>query len=258
MIPSNSRALDENMISYWVGYGAAAGRAIEEPGRVAYLTPVPHPLFNGAIVSAVHGGLENFARLVGKALAEAGGQGLWWLSPLAVAAGATDRLVAVGLHEAGAVPAMTADLRSLPPADNQPDLTIRQVESAADRALWGELAAQGTGFEDPAVRALAALEPRIPAERLDGQVRILAEYRGRPVATGALVTSGDYAGVYAVSTLPEFRRRGIGRAITQYALQLGAAGGARTGFLQSSPMGLHVYESLGFREVFSYRLLQQG
>ncbi len=258
MSQSDSRAFDANMINYWVGYGAAAGRAIEEPGRVAYLTPVPHPLFNGAIVSTVHEGLENFARVVGAALAEAGGKGLWWLAPPAVAAGAADRLVAVGLREAGAVPAMTVDLRSLPPADNQPDLTIRRVESAADRALWGELAARGTGFEEPAVRALAALEPRIPAERLDGQVRLLADYKGRAVATGALVTSGDHAGIYAVSTLPEFRRRGIGRAITLHALQLGAAGGARTGFLQSSPMGLQVYESLGFREVFPYRLLQQG
>lgn len=258
MTPSDNRALDANMINYWVAYGAAAGRAIEEPGRVAYLTPVQHPLFNGAIVSAVHAGLEKFARIVGAALAEAGGQGLWWLSPPAVAAGAVDRLVAVGLREAGAVPAMTLDLRSLPPADNQPDLTIRQVESSADRALWGELAARGTGFDEPAVQALAALEPRIPAERLDGQVRLLAEYKGRAVATGALVTSGHHAGAYAIATLPEFRRRGIGRAITLHALQLGAAGGARTGFLQSSSIGRSVYENMGFREIFSYRLLQQG
>lgn len=258
MSQSDHRTLDANMINYWVGYGAAAGRAIEEPGRVAYLTPVPHPLFNGAIVSAVHAGLEKFASVVGAALEEAGGQGLWWLSPPAVAAGAVDRLVGVGLREAGAVPAMTVDLRSLPRADNQPDLTIRQVESAEDRALWGELAARGTGFEEPAVRALAALEPCIPAERLDGQARLLAEYKGKPVASGALVISGDHAGAYAISTLPEFRRRGIGRAITLHALQLGAAGGARTGFLQSSPMGRPVYENMGFREIFSYRLLQQG
>lgn len=173
MNQSDSRALDANMMNYWLGYGAAAGSAIEEPGRVAYLTPVPHPLFNGAIVSSVHDGLENFAKVVGVALAKAGGNGLWWLSPEAVAAGAADRLVAVGLREAGTVPAMTVDLGSLPPADTQPDLTIRQVESTADRALWGELAAQGTGFEEPAVRALAALEPRIPAERLGGQARLL-------------------------------------------------------------------------------------
>lgn len=258
MNQSDSRALDANMMNYWLGYGAAAGSAIEEPGRVAYLTPVPHPLFNGAIVSSVHDGLENFAKVVGVALAKAGGNGLWWLSPEAVAAGAADRLVAVGLREAGTVPAMTVDLGSLPPADTQPDLTIRQVESTADRALWGELAAQGTGFEEPAVRALAALEPRIPAERLGGQARLLAEYKGKAVATGALVRSGDLVGAYAIATLPDFRRRGIGRAITRHALELGAAGGARTGVLQSSPMGRPVYEKMGFREVFPYRLLQQG
>ncbi len=258
MNQSASQALDANMINYWVGYGAAAGRAIEEPGRVAYLTSVPHPLFNGAIVSAVHDGLEDFARVVGAALAKGRGPGMWWLSPPAVAAGAAARLVAVGLRDVGTVPAMTVDLRLLPPAADQPGLTIRQVESAEDRALWGELAARGTGFEEPAVRALAALEPLIPAARLDGQVRLLADYEGKAVATGALVISGGLAGAYAVSTLPELRRRGIGRAITLHALQLGVAGGARTGFLQSSPMGFRVYESMGFREIFSYRLLQQG
>ncbi len=258
MSRSDTRDLDGNMMRYWVGYGAAAGRAIEEPGRAAYLTTIPHPLFNGAIVSGVQDGLESFARVVGAALAEAGGSGLWWLSPAAVAAGAVERLVAVGLREAGAVPAMTVELGALPPADGLPGLAIRHARSAADRALWGELAARGTGFGEPAIRALAALEPRIPAERLGGQVRLLAEYEGTPVATGALVASGDLAGAYAIATLPEFRRRGIGRAITLHALRLGADGGARTGILQSSPMGRSVYERLGFREIFSYRLLQQG
>ena len=258
MKQSDSRALDANMMSYWVGYGAAAGKAIEEPGRVAYLTPVPHPLFNGVIVSTVQDGLETFAKSVGAALAGAGRSGLWWLSPEAVAAGAADRLAAAGLGEAGAVPAMTVELGALPPPGSHPDVTIRRAESTADRALWGELAARGTGFSEAAARALGALEPLIPAERLERQVRLLAECEGKAVATAALVTSGDLAGVYAVSTLPDFRRRGIGRAITLHALQLGAAGGARTGVLQSSPMGRSVYEGMGFREVFSYRLLGQG
>ena len=185
MKQSDSRALDANMMSYWVGYGAAAGKAIEEPGRVAYLTPVPHPLFNGVIVSTVQDGLETFAKSVGAALAGAGRSGLWWLSPEAVAAGAADRLAAAGLGEAGAVPAMTVELGALPPSGSHPDVTIRRAESTADRALWGELAARGTGFSEAAARALGALEPLIPAERLERQVRLLAECEGKAVATAA-------------------------------------------------------------------------
>ncbi len=57
---------------------------------------------------------------------------------------------------------------------------------------------------------------------------------------------GDDVGVFAVGTVPAWRRRGIGAALTGHILADAATGGARTASLQSTPMGRSLYESLGF------------
>ncbi|MGH2634422.1 MAG: GNAT family N-acetyltransferase, partial [Tepidiformaceae bacterium] len=61
------------------------------------------------------------------------------------------------------------------------------------------------------------------------------------------------AGVYNVATVPALRRRGIGAAMTWHAIRRGHALGCSVAILQSSEMGLHVYEQMGFRHIGAYR-----
>jgi len=77
---------------------------------------------------------------------------------------------------------------------------------------------------------------------------------GRPVGTAVRITTGDVAGIYGVSTLPGFRRRGFGEAITRHAAIEGYQEGCRTSYLQSSKAGRSVYERIGFRWVEDYQL----
>jgi ribosomal protein S18 acetylase RimI-like enzyme len=59
--------------------------------------------------------------------------------------------------------------------------------------------------------------------------------------------------VYYVATLPDFRRRGLGEAMTRRAIAQGAAAGCNVATLQASPLGLPIYERMGFRRVGYYR-----
>ena len=52
-----------------------------------------------------------------------------------------------------------------------------------------------------------------------------------------------------MTTLPAFRRRGIGSAITARAIADGRAAGARYCCLMSTDAGLGVYRALGFEVV---------
>ena len=52
-----------------------------------------------------------------------------------------------------------------------------------------------------------------------------------------------------VATLPSYRRRGIGTAITAATLQAAAEAGAREAFLDASPAGVGIYRRLGFAEI---------
>jgi hypothetical protein len=83
---------------------------------------------------------------------------------------------------------------------------------------------------------------------------ITATLDGRPAGTSVAVRTGDVAGVYAVGTLRDARRRGVGTAATWAAVAAGRAMGAETIALQSSAMGFPVYETMGFRTVVRYAI----
>lgn len=74
----------------------------------------------------------------------------------------------------------------------------------------------------------------------------VAETDGQPVSTGAAATDGAYTSISNMATLPPFRRRGIGTAITARAIADGHAAGGRYCCLRSSAAGLGVYRPLGF------------
>lgn len=63
---------------------------------------------------------------------------------------------------------------------------------------------------------------------------------------------GGDCGVYAVGTRPEWRRRGLARALVHHALAAARDHGAYTASLQSTPAGQPLYESLGFRAAGRY------
>lgn len=71
----------------------------------------------------------------------------------------------------------------------------------------------------------------------------LAELDGVPVGAGIAAGDGAASGVYWVTTLPEYRSRGVGRAIMRAILR--HRDGAPV-VLTSSPEGQPLYESLGF------------
>jgi GNAT superfamily N-acetyltransferase len=60
--------------------------------------------------------------------------------------------------------------------------------------------------------------------------------------------AGGVAGIYAVATMPEVRRKGIGGWITLYPLLQARAVGYKVGVLKASEMGESVYRSLGFQD----------
>lgn len=74
----------------------------------------------------------------------------------------------------------------------------------------------------------------------------LARHDGVACATAATTLSEHGAGIVGVATLPAYRRRGIGRAVTTAAVAWGAARGAGRAWLFPSAMARPLYEGLGF------------
>ena len=93
-------------------------------------------------------------------------------------------------------------------------------------------------------------------ERLMADDRVIAAVgyeAGVPVSCAAAIRSGSTVGIYAVGTIESARRRGYGRAVTWAAIDAGRSSwDGAVAILQSSDLGLSVYESLGFETVGHY------
>lgn len=153
-----------------------------------------------------------------------------------------------GLRRDGGIPSLSVALPLAPAATPAP-LDIRRIEDA--RTLEDHLAvvAQSFGF-DPAHLARVLRPALIDRPDWRGYVAYVDD---APVATSQLVVEGKTAGVYYVATVEAARRRGCGEAITRRALEDAAALGCTVGSLQASPMGLPVYERMGFARVAHHR-----
>ena len=186
---------------------------------------------------------------------------IWWVAPSDTPADLRSRLAAAGLTLEGTAPAMAADLADVPLDEPAPDgLEIVPVTDAGTldgfltiiAADWMEW----NGGEPTPVqqRTLAAWRTQIPPKLAAEPVplRWIGRADGKVVATSRIAIGAGVAGLYAISTLTEYRGRGFGRAMTIAALRAARSIGYRIAVLQASELGYGIYRRLGFRELFQY------
>jgi GNAT superfamily N-acetyltransferase len=137
-------------------------------------------------------------------------------------------------------------LDEIPNSDDRVD--IESVTDTAGLATFAEISA--ATFEMPLGIASEAMpESTLSEETLEP---LLARVDGVPVGCGLLARSDDIAGVYTIGVLEEYRRRGIGEALTWGVLRAGREAGCEVGILQSSQLGYSVYEKMGFETIVEY------
>ena len=87
----------------------------------------------------------------------------------------------------------------------------------------------------------------------DVEVRVFsARVDHQPAGVSIAIRTGDVSGVYGVGTRPEFRRRGVGTALSWAAVNAGREWGCEAVVLQATAAGLPVYERIGFRTIVPY------
>ncbi len=78
------------------------------------------------------------------------------------------------------------------------------------------------------------------------------------VATGLATANGLVGWLGAIAVQAEYRRRGIGRAITEDLCHRLLAAGCATLSLEATESGRHLYDRMGFRFETTYHQLQAG
>jgi ribosomal protein S18 acetylase RimI-like enzyme len=165
-------------------------------------------------------------------------------------------------------PLMVLDPAALPP--EPPATPVRLLDPAsptfaADTELSRAVAAVGFGTPGTAVGAGGPAERDAARVELDAaavddeRAAIVAGRRftavaelpdAGPVASGIGMRAGDVVEIAGVATLPAFRRRGLGAAVTLTLARHALAQGADLVFLSASSDDVaRVYLSVGFRRI---------
>lgn len=134
-----------------------------------------------------------------------------------------------------------------------PRLSMRLARTAKDIADFVEVAAPvyaDTGLPRAITERMFADQSRV----LSSGIAVWTGYvEGEPVTTCWVQCHGGVGGLYWVATLPYYRKRGYGGAITKRATNHAFEQGARAVTLQASEMGDPVYRELGYQPISRYR-----
>jgi GNAT superfamily N-acetyltransferase len=252
-------ANEENMSSFLPVFGHLGEFFLDNPvGVKRSITDIPIPSFNSVMDARLS--TEQIEPAIRGVLDDAKVRKvpvLWWTGPSTRPQDLGKCLENNGftLDEDG--PGMAVELEKLNETLPVPDgFSIQLALSDADWRIWSRTMA--AGFEVPA--SAGYVEKAWHNLLCYADPKTLLTYTGyledRPIATSLLFLAAGVAGIYAVATIPEARRKGIGALMTQYPLIQARSKGYKVGILQSSEMSLRVYRSLGFQEycrIVSYR-----
>ena len=125
---------------------------------------------------------------------------------------------------------------------------FRQVETFADLDSLLSLLERGFGMPPEMARRMFPIRLMFLAATW-----LAVTDDGRDVSTALGFVHDGWCGIFNVATPEEHRGLGFGGAVTAHAVQAARSAGARGAYLQSSPMGLPVYERLGFVTVERWR-----
>jgi ribosomal protein S18 acetylase RimI-like enzyme len=160
-------------------------------------------------------------------------------------------------------PALVLPITSRPPP-LPVGFEVRPVRDADGRRDLAQVCA--TGFGSPTAEGVIELGPDaiddlVPsvACALDSAVALLVGYDGvTPVASAVLFVVGRIAGIAGVATIPAYRRRGLGTALTWAAVREGAERGCTCATLAALGASFDMYRKMGFIHVCNHRAYVKG
>jgi GNAT superfamily N-acetyltransferase len=243
-------AADKNFIGSYrkLVEHSPGGETGEFRGVFAFVTGLPIGMFNGCIVTGPAAIEDVTAALTWVAERDVPYR-LWIHEEL------TDGL-AQSLRERGMeqhewlIPQMVLEQPPELPA-SAPGVTVRSVSDQRSLDEFRQVTIDDGTSEYVARRLFSDAFAADPDVEL-----LLASLDGRAVGTSLAIRTDEVAGVYAVGTLADARRRGVGTAATWAAVAAGRTWGCEVVVLQASEMGFPMYRAMGFRTVVRYAIFR--
>ncbi len=250
------QAIEANEFERFAHFSRLPGGELHQGSQLSwFLTGMPYLLFNGVLNACLPP--DDLDQHIEHALTPFAVRKLpvfWMTGPSTQPHDLGQRLLAAGLSDAGELVGMAADLsavgegRSVPP-----DLVIERVRDIPTLERWVATFSAGFGYSPDVGQSFFAVFASLGLEARSPLTHYLGLVAGEPVATASMFLGAGVAGIYSVSTLPAWRRQGIGAAMTLEPLRDAHSSGYHMGILHAEPGGLSLYRRLGFREYCTLR-----
>ena len=249
--PAVVKALEQNFYDLCWGVREHWPEAFfEDTGKQRrWITTIPLPfIFNATLSTQPPAGDETaqIQETIAFFLSKGKKEFTWWLAPGLVSSDWGRQLEAHGFaleKEIG----MSAELDSLPASVPVPDgYQISRVEDAGSMKIWMKTFMEGYGFPlewEPSCQEMMLATLHGP------WMSYLATIDDQPVAASSVFYDAGVAGIMNVSTLKEWRGKGLGAAVTLQPLLDARSMGYQVGVLESSDLGYKVYQRLGFKDI---------
>lgn len=251
--------IEDNILTYYKGFTLALGGAFNENDSLAWFSTgrAYFPRFNGVLRTVLSPG-QDLASMVDPVLEHFLSNHLsffWANYPPGGAPGLEDYLRATGkLSATYSLPAMGRGLSELP-ANRMPlEIEISEVRGPEEQAAWLDILMEG--FQEP-VPTRPDFQEYLRRSTADPHIlcqHYLARWQGLPAATATLLRAPRAAGLYHVTTLPAYRGRGLGTAVTLATMEAARKMGYKRVVLLASSDGYPLYQRLGYEEVDSVDL----
>ncbi len=246
-------------VQAWLSTRAPQAKRFEGIGVIVGRSGLAVPLLNLALGSDYPPGINDDVlaaeiEAIKAFFADRGVPWYWWLGPHLRPPDMAQRLERHGLtFDPPPLPALVAPL----PAQFSPLNPDVKVWLAASRAdLEAASTIRRIAFRFPDGVALDYFEA-MADDWLNGEPARLYLARlgdGPPATICALIMGAGLPGVYVMATLPEWRRRGLGKAILARILSDAAADGHSLIALTASRFGYPLYRQFGFEHIFGYSI----
>jgi ribosomal protein S18 acetylase RimI-like enzyme len=142
-----------------------------------------------------------------------------------------------------------------------PEMDVRIVDSVELMATFTRVQAEGFLCARESLGEELAFLEKANAPNLNhpDQCFLIGYLAGRAVGVTLAVLDGETAGIYAVTTLPEFRRQGVSTSLLARAVEHAMAAGCSTVTLQvfARTAAEALYKRLGFLVAFESPVLER-
>jgi GNAT superfamily N-acetyltransferase len=252
---AKARAVEGNLWAMHRDFARVPGAEVhDEPGLLWYAVPSPSSWLNGASRTDLSAPAASAAiRLVVDTLQPLGRNVYWHLGPSTRPTDLASRLADAGFElKERDTPGMAVRIDALMRGPQPDGLTLEAVRDREDLLDWLDAfdAAFGSDPKMPRGADHWWFAPFASLALGEGPCRLfVGRVNAKPVACSLAFVGGGAVGLYGVGTVPAFRGRGYGSAVTLAGINWGRGQGADLAVLRATALGEPVYRRLGFEAV---------